>query len=148
MSDAPTPRAQSVPKHLWIIGVIALLWNLMGAYDYLMTKTRNEAYMSQFEPAQLEIYYNFPVWLTAFWALAVWGGVLGCVLLLLRKALAVPVFMVSLASMVITTGYNLGFSGATEFMGAVDYIFALAIFVVALGLVFYSRNLRARGILA
>ena len=50
MSEAPAPRAQSTPVHLWIIGVIALLWNAMGAYDYLMTQTQNEAYMSNFTP--------------------------------------------------------------------------------------------------
>ena len=26
------------PVHLWIIGVLALLWNMMGAFDYLATK--------------------------------------------------------------------------------------------------------------
>lgn len=43
----------STPIHLWIIAVIALLWSAMGAFDYLMTQTQNEAYMGQFTQEQL-----------------------------------------------------------------------------------------------
>ncbi|MEX0892485.1 MAG: hypothetical protein WEB88_09975 [Gemmatimonadota bacterium] len=67
-----TPRT---PVHLWVIGALALLWNSVGAFDYLMTQTRNEGYMGQFSAEQLEYFYGFPTWVVAFWALAVWGGV-------------------------------------------------------------------------
>ena len=36
-------QSVTVPKHLWIIGIVALLWNLMGAYDYVMTQTKNDS---------------------------------------------------------------------------------------------------------
>lgn len=141
-------EAKATPKHLWIIGIITLLWNMMGAYDYLMTQTRNEAYMAQFEPAQLEYFYNFPTLVVVFWALAVWCSVLGSILLLMRKRLAVPVFMVSFASMVITAIYNFGLSDGMEVMGTTGLVFTLVIFFVALGLVLYSRAMRIRDVLA
>ena len=106
--------AQETPRHLWIIGVLALLWNAFGALDYLMTQTRNETYMAQFTPEQVEYFHGFPSWVVAAWALAVWGGVLGCVLLLLRTRWAVPVFAVSLASMVVTTFHNFVLSNGIE----------------------------------
>ena len=140
-------EAGNTPKHLWIIGIITLPWNMMGAYDYLMTQTKNEAYMAQFEPAQLDYFFNFPTWVVFFWALAVWSSVLGSVLLLMRKRLAVPVFMVSLGSMVITAIYNYGFSKGMEMMGSSGLVFTVVIFFVALGLVLYSRAMRVRGVL-
>jgi len=140
-------EAKATPRHLWIIGIITLLWNMMGAYDYLMTQTRSEAYMAQFEPAQLEYFFNFPTWLVFFWALAVWSSILGSILLLMRKRLAVPVFMVSLGSMVITAIYNFGFSAGMEMMGVTGLVFTLVIFCVALGLLLYSRAMRMRGVL-
>lgn len=142
------PRAVPPPKHLWIIGVIALLWNLFGAYDYLMTQTHNEAYMAHFDQAQLEYFYGFPVWLEFFWALAVWSSVLASVLLLLRRRLAAPVFLVSLVSMVITAIYNFGFSGGLDVMGATGLVFSVVIFAVALGLWLYARALSTRRVLA
>lgn len=136
------------PKHLWIMGVISLLWNVVGAFDYLMTKTRNEAYMSKFTPEQLEYFYGFPAWVTGFWAIAVWGAVLGSILLLLRKRLAVPVFAISLVTMVITTIYNYGLSDGYNIMGgAGPLIFSIVIFLIATGLLVYARAMANRGIL-
>jgi len=139
---------KATPKHLWIVGVVTLLWNLMGAYDYLMTQTRNEAYMGKFTTEQLDYFYGFPVWFEAFWALAVWGGVLGSILLLMRKGLAVKVFLVSLGSMVITAIYNFGMSNGLEVMGGGGFAFTVVIFLVAVGLWLYARAMKARGILA
>lgn len=140
-------ETEATPKHLWIIGVITLLWNMMGAYDYLMTQTRNEAYLAKFEPAQLDYFYSFPTWLVFFWALAVWSSILGSILLLMRRRLAVPVFMVSLGSMVITAIYNFGFSAGMEMMGFTGLVFTVVIFCVALGLLLYSRAMHIRGVL-
>ncbi|MDY7091628.1 MAG: hypothetical protein SX243_01515 [Acidobacteriota bacterium] len=142
---APRP---STPWHLWVVGILALLWNAFGAYDYLMTQTQNEAYMSNFTPEQLEYFYSFPAWVVSFWALAVWGGVLGSVLLLIRKSWATPVFLVSLVSMVITTIHNFLLSNGLEVMGgAFPLIFTAVIFLVALGLWFYARAMQRRGVL-
>ncbi len=141
-------ETEATPKHLWIIGIITLPWNMMGAFDYLMTQTKNEAYLAQFEPAQLDYFYSFPTWVVFFWALAVWSSVLGSVLLMMRKRLAVPVFMVSLGSMVITAIYNYGFSKGMEMMGFTGFVFTVVIFLVALGLVLYSRAMRIRGVLS
>ena len=137
----------ATPKHLWIIGIIAMLWNLMGVYDYLMTQTKNASYMAKFDQAQLDYFYGFPVWVEFFWALAIWSSVVGTILLLVRKGWAVPVFLVSLVSMVITAIYNFGMSNGMEIMGTGGFIFTLVIFIVALGLWIYSRAMKARGIL-
>jgi len=140
--------AATAPRHLWIVGIITLLWNMMGAFDYLMTQTANESYMAKFESAQLEYFSNLPTWIVVFWALAVWGAVLGGVLLLLRKRLAVPVFMVSLVSMVTTAIYNFGFSSGLDVMGPSGLGFTVVIFFVALGLWFYARAMQDRGVIS
>jgi hypothetical protein len=136
------------PVHLWIVGALAVLWNFVGAYDYLMTQTENEAYMAKFEPAQLEYFYNFPTWVVAAWAIAVWFGVLGSVLLLVRRRLAEPVLLVSLVAMTVTAVYNYGLSDGIEMMGSAGFAFTLVIFIVAVGLWLYARAMRGRGLLA
>lgn len=152
MTD-PVPAAVSsapvgVPKHLWLVGGAALLWNAMGAFDYLMTQTGNEAYLSSFTPEQLAYFNSFPAWAVAFWAIAVWGGVLGSALLLLRKAVAVPVFLVSFLAMVVTTIHNFLLSDGLEHMGGTfELIFSALIFIVALLLWRYAVSMRAKGAL-
>ncbi|MBT8123874.1 MAG: hypothetical protein KJO81_03505 [Gammaproteobacteria bacterium] len=136
------------PWHLWVIGIIALLWNAMGAVDYFLSQTKNEAYMKMFTPEQLEFFYSFPSWSVALWAIAVWGGLLGCILLLLRNKLAASVFLVSLICIVINTIYIYAFSNGMEVMGgAFELAFSAAIFLVAVFLYFYSKNMQAQNII-
>jgi hypothetical protein len=136
------------PIHLWIVGVVTLLWNMMGGFDYLMTQTKNEAYMAKFTQAQLDYFYGFPIWFEFFWALAVWGGLVGSVLILMRKGLATVVCMVSFVSMVLTTIYSFGLSSGMEVMGSSGVVFTGVIFLVALGQWLYARAMQGRGVLA
>lgn len=140
-------RLLPTPIHLWIVGVVTLLWNAMGGYDYLMTQTKNADYMARFEPAQLEYFYGFPMWVEACWAVAVWGALLGSILILMRKGLAVPVLMVSFFAMAATAVYNFGISNGLEIMGTGGMIFSAVIFLVALGLWMYAKAMRGRGVL-
>jgi len=148
MND-PGPASQPATQwHLWVIGAMALLWNSMGAYDYLMTETRNSSYMSAFTPAQLAYFYGFPAWVIATWALSVWGGVLGSMALLLRRRWAVPVLALSLATLVATFFHNFILSNGGAVMGgAGGLIFIAAIFLVAVALLIYAHRLARKGIL-
>ncbi len=129
------------PWHLWVVGILGLLWNALGAFDYLMTETRNAWYMGQFSPEQLDFFYGLPAWAVAFWAVAVWGGLLGVVLLLMRKRLAVPVLLISFLSMVVTAIRNYVFASGMDVTGGAGLAFTVVIFVVALGLWLYGRRM-------
>ncbi|QMU61281.1 MAG: hypothetical protein GKR92_06060 [Gammaproteobacteria bacterium] len=136
------------PWHLWVIGVIALLWNAMGAFDYVMSQSKNEAYMKMFTPEQLEYFYSFPSWSVALWAIAVWGGMLGCILLLLRNKLAVCTFLISLICMTLNTIYIYAFTNGIEIMGdPFSLVFSAAIFLVAVFLYVYSKKIQANNII-
>ena len=151
MSTEPQALAASpvrTPWHVWIVGVLALLWNAIGAFDYVMTQTKNPEYMAAFTQQQLDYFYGFPAWVVAAWALAVWGGVLGAVLLLMRRRLAVPVFLVSLIAMVVTTVHNFLLSNGLEiFTDTASRIFTAVIFVVAVALYLYAKSLADKGVL-
>jgi hypothetical protein len=135
------------PRHLWIVGVLALLWNAIGAFDYSATQLRIESYMSQFSPEQLAYFYGFPVWAVAAWAIAVWFSLLGSLGLLLRKAWAVWLFGIAIAAMVITAVYNFVLSDGLSMMGMSGVIFTAVIWLIAFGLFFYARAMAKRGVL-
>lgn len=147
MPDDTSASPIRIPWHLWVVGVLVLLWDMVGAFDYLMTQTQNESYMGQFTPEQLEYFYGFPAWAVAFWALAVWGGLVGSILLLLRKRLAAPVLLVSFVSMVVTSIYNFVLSEGLDVMGSTGAAFSAVIFVVALGVWIYARTMVKKGVL-
>jgi hypothetical protein len=148
MTAADTVRRPRTPVHLWIVGALAVLWNSMGVVDYLMTQTRNEAYLSRFTPEQLDYFYSFPTWTISFWALAVWGAFLGSVLLLLRIRWAGLAFFVALLAVIPTTIHNYVLSNGYEMMdGAAGATFAAVIYLATIGLLLYSRAMCERGVL-
>lgn len=135
------------PRHLWIVGILSLLWNAFGAIDYVLTKTNNQAYLSQFTAEQLAYFTSYPAWATVGWALGVWGALAGSVLLLMRRRLAVHAFGVSLIGMAISFGYQFGMSDAVAVLGKSLAAFALVIVAIGIALFVYARKQAARGVL-
>jgi len=119
-----------------------------GAFDYLMTQTQNASYMAKFTPEQLDYFYGFPVWATAAWAIAVWGGVLGVIVLLMRRVLAERILLVSLVALVVSM-INTATTGGFAIMGGLGpTLFTALIFVVAVGLWLYARAMKARAVIS
>ena len=149
MSEPQSRSSGKAPWHLWAIGIIGLLWSAIGAFDYIMTQSKSEAYMKAFTPAQLEYFYSLPAWVVACWAIGVWGGVVGCLLIVLRKRAAVPVLLASLLGAILTFIHNIVLSNGLEVMGGGTsaVIFPLVILVIALGLWWYAKTMTKRGVL-
>lgn len=140
-------RPVKTPVHLWIVGVISLLWNSMGAYDYSMTQLRNSDYLNQFPPEILPIIDAFPAWAVAGWACGVWGAVAGSILLLLRSKLAVFVFVISLIGLAVSTLYQRTITMPDSVSGPSMVAFQIAIWAVAILLLWYAMRQRNSGVL-
>lgn len=136
------------PRHLWIVGAISLLWNAFGAFDYLMTQTANEAYMSNFTPEQRAYFDSYPSWMVAFWALGVWGAAAGSVLLLLRSRHAEGAFLLSLVGLAVSTVYQYGLADMPASLKTPGImVLSLVIWAIAIVLYLYARTMRQRGVL-
>lgn len=137
------------PVHLWLIGLFALVWNAGSAIDYVLTQSANPAYLSNFTTDQLSYFGSFPVWVDVGWAFAVWGGLIGSLLLLLRKKSAVAAFLLSLIGMVMTGVWQFALApvGPADIMGTAAVVMTALIWIVAIGLAAYAIDMARRGIL-
>ena len=135
------------PLHLWIVGAVTLLWNAVGAFDYVAMQLRIGPYMSRFTPEQLEYFDGFPAWTVAAWALGVWGSLLGSLFLLLRKRWAVWLFGIAIAGLAVTTLHNFVLTDGAAVMGSGAAVFSAVIWAIALFLFFYARAMAKRGVL-
>lgn len=97
----PKPKT---PTSFWIVAVLSLLWNLFGCYDYLMSKLSPESYFAAngMNAESAAYMAALPAWLTAFWALGVWGSLVGSLLLLARSRHAVAAFVLSLLGLAVS----------------------------------------------
>lgn len=81
-----TTNSNKPSKAFWIIGILALLWNLMGASAYMFQTLATDEMIANMPPEQqAEMMIEHPAWLTALFALAVFGGVIGCIFFLLKR---------------------------------------------------------------
>ena len=148
MQEAVSART---PAHLWIVGVLATLWNAFGCYDYLMTRMRNTDYLRSMMPdvdpnAMLAYVDGFPIWAQFGWGLGVWGGLAGGILLLLRSRWAVWAFGLSLVGAVLGLGYQL-MNPMPFIEGFMATGMPIIIIVVALALFLYARGQEKKGVL-
>ncbi len=139
--------ATRTPVHFWIVAVLAVLWNAMGAFDYSATQLRLDFYMSQFTEEQLAYFYGFPTWMVAAWAIAIWSSLLGSIGLLLRKSWAVWLFGLAILGLATSTVYNFVLNDGAAVMGGTAVIFTAVIWIIALFLFFYSKAMAKNGVL-
>ena len=131
----------------WIIGIVALLWNLMGVFAYLQQAYMTDADLAALPEAQRTLYENIPAWVTGAFAIAVFGGTLGAILLLLKKRSAKVVFVISLIAVLVQMTYNLLLSDAMQILGANAAIMPVLVLVIAIYLVIFSNQQAQKGVL-
>src|SRR5688572_30934434 len=97
-----TVQPVPAPKHLWVVGILSLLWNGFGAYDYTMSHVGGLAYFESMglDAAAFAWFEALPAWSVAAWAIGVWVSLLATILLLARSRHAVTAFLVSLVGAV------------------------------------------------
>ncbi len=149
MIEAQGTTTPARPWHLWLIGIIGGLWSSIGVLSFMFARLNVEAVMSRFPPEQREYFESFPLWAVAFWAIGVFGGVIGCLLLLLKKRLAYHVLLASLIGAIVSNLGGLFLLGGMEVMGGTSEL-GLTLFpiVFAAFLAYYARALSKKGVLS
>ncbi len=123
----------------WVIGAIALIWNVMGIMNYFAQM--NADMVASMPETHRAIIEGRPAWATGGFAIAVFGGALGCVLLLVRKLAAYYVFIASLLGVIVQM---------TPYLGMADvqvevWMGSLLSLVVAVFLIWYSKQAESKG---
>ena len=120
----------------------------MGVISFIVTQMNVEAVMSRFPPQQREFFESFPVWTVAFWAIGVFGGVIGCLLLLLKNRLAFHVLLGSLIGTSVSSLGGLFFLGGIAVMRETGGLgLTMVPVVVAAFLTVYAGAMSKRGVL-
>lgn len=125
----------------WLISALALIWNVLGAINYVVQMDPDA--ITAYRESERAIIEGRPAWATAGFALAVFGGALGCLLLLLRKSVAFYLFIASLLGVIVATVHTLGVGidfGPGEIVGIILMPLAVAAF-----LIWYAKLAESRG---
>ncbi len=140
-----TAVAASRPTSYWIVAVLALLWNLLGVAMFCMQAMLTPEQVAAMPPEQRQILQATPGWLQTAYAVAVFGGVLGAIGLLLKKRWATTFFLLSLVGLVVQCLGTFLVTPAWSVLGPTGLAMPILLLVIALFLLSYSRRAAARG---
>ncbi len=131
----------------WVIGGLLAVWNLSGLYQYYMFSTLEAETLQDagYTIAQMTHILDTPAWAHSAYAIAVNAGVLGVIFLLLRKAWAFPMFVISLVGAVLqfTDAYVL--RNGLELFERVWLVIPSLVILICIFEIWYSRRAKARG---
>ena len=148
MATQPQAAAKT-PVHLWVVGIVSLLWNCFGAYDYVMSHIGGLGYFESMGlDAEAFAWFNaLPTWSVAAWAVGVWVSFLGSILLLLRSRHAATAFLVSLVGAAISFAYQFGSARPASLEGGMATVMPIVILVAIVGQWYYARRMTVAGVL-
>ena len=125
----------------WAISILMLVWNLMGGINFVVQL--DPEMISSYPESEQAIIQGRPLWATIGFAASVFGGAVGCILLMLKRASAIYLFIVSLlgtiTAMAHTLAPNISF-GAGEIVGII-----LMPVLIFLFLILYSKYTQNKG---
>jgi len=128
------------PKWFMIVAGVLLVWNLLGVMAYVMQVTMGPDALAALPEAQRELYENTPAWATAAFAVAVNGGALGCLLLVLKRNLAGFFLQLSLAGVLVQMFHSFFMSKSFEVFGPGGMVMPVMVIVIAIYLVMLAAR--------
>lgn len=123
----------------------ALIWNLLGVIAFIMHIMTSPDMISKLPLDQQAAYSNTPLWATIAFAVAVFGGALGCIFLLAKKSLATPTFALSLGAIIMQQYYNFFIIDSIALLGISSVVMPLMVVFVALALIYLSIKGKQQG---
>lgn len=121
----------------WIVSILFLIWNIFGVSNYLMsvTSTADSLAAQGYDASQIEFLLNMPPLYASVFAIAVWSGLLASLLLLFRRKLAVPIYLLSL--IFVTWSFVFDFIGGSFDVLGRDYLAIMCFVLVVAVLEFF-----------
>ena len=131
---------EAAPKWFKPVAIVALLWNLLGCIAWFSDVMVTPEDVVKMSAAQQALYASRPTWALAATALAVWGGALGCVGLILRKRWSRPLLLISLTGVIVQDAALFGLTAAVSQAGPAVLALQGLVVVIAVALVFLGRK--------
>lgn len=131
-----------VASWFMVAAVASLLFMALGCVSYLMHVFANPSTMPLDQRAA---YAAEPAWVTGAYAVAVWVGLAGAILLVMRRRLAEPALLLSLVATLIWLAGLVLVRDLRENMSANDLLVAIVVTALTWTIYWFARHSRMRG---
>jgi hypothetical protein len=133
------------PLWFWVVSAAMLLWNGLGVMAYIVDAGITAEALKALPDAERALRESRPAWATSAFAVAVFGGMVGCLLLLVRSRWALPMLALSLIGVIVQMAHAFLIANSFEVYGPGGLIMPAMVLAGALFLVWFARHARGRG---
>lgn len=127
-----------IPTWFFVAAALAVAWEAMGVMAFIQTITITAEELFAKPEAEQILINTTPEWANAAFAIAVFSGFIGSVLLLLKKSMAMHFFVLSLFS-VIAQMYNAFFiMDSFAVFGPGETVMPIMVIIVAILLIWLA----------
>lgn len=131
----------------WVIGIVALLWNILGVGAYLAQAYMPNEALEMLTQGEQDYYNNYPAWATGSFAIGVFGGLLGSIALLMRKKIAILLFTLSLLGVLGQQVYNFFLQDFIALDGT-KMIGPIVIIIICFFLLWFAKAQKQNGVIS
>jgi hypothetical protein len=143
-TNSNASSSAKTPWHLWVVGVLALLWNASGAYTIVMAQAGK---LQGMRPDEVAYYAAQPAWFVVLTDIALFSAIAAALALLFRSRAAVELFLLSFLMIVITDAYDIAAGTAQALANTAAMVVTGLIAVLALLQFYYARRMYKRSLL-
>lgn len=133
-------NTSNAPRWFTVCAVIALVWNMLGLLAFISHIMITPEMIAELPAEQQPLYQDIPVWVTAAFALAVIGGCLGCVLLIMRKSLAKIVLIASLIGVIAQNIHSFFIIDSIAVFGPTSVIMPIMVIIIGMALILMANK--------
>ena len=140
-----TAATIDIPSWFKVVAIIALIWNLFGVLAFAGQMMLTPEILAELPVAEQELYASTPLWATVAFAIAVFSGAFGSLLLLLKKALSTAILIFSLVGVVVQMLHAFFLIKSLEVLGPNSMIMPVIVILIAIYLVWLSKKAQSNG---
>lgn len=134
-----------IPLWFFVVGLVATAWNGIGVVAFISDVMQTPEQIALLPEAHQTLRNERPIWATAAFAMAVFGGLLGSLCLLSRQKLCSVLYAVSLIGLVGQNIHHFLIAKVQNLMPEVTYTLPFLVFVIAILTLFFSLYCAKKG---
>lgn len=124
----------------YVFGVLGILWYGIGVLMYLAQAYKPDSFIALIPENQLEFMGNTPKWVYAAFAVAVWFGFLGILLMMFRKKISRLFFIISFVGLIVQLAYNFLMTNAYDIYGGEGVVQAIVTYLISIFYIGFTKR--------
>lgn len=137
--------SQRPSRLFWAVAALLFLWSCVGCFMYLVEMTMSQdSYIDMFGAEMAALRGNIPAWSISGYAVGVWFGFIGNILLLLRRRICLPFFWLSFVGAVVGFFWYIIDPRGRAVMGGGDWAFMLIIWAICIFTIGFASWARSK----